>query len=102
MQANVFPLIIVDVDCDLRLGLPLAHFDLCLDYVILTSDRHALGEFPVSVGHEFPPRLLAGGPPNRDWNTSRRMLVRIPHRAVNQGVVILWGLRGGLNKARSR
>jgi hypothetical protein len=51
MQADVFPLIIVNVDRDFRLGLPLGHLDIGLDYIVLTSGRHALGEFPVSVGH---------------------------------------------------
>src|SRR5665811_992814 len=92
MQADVFPLIIVDVDRDFRLGLPLGHLDIGLDYIVLTSGRHALGEFPVFVG----------GPPNRDGNASRRMLVRPPHRAVNQRIVIFWSWRSGLNNGRSR
>src|SRR5664280_165295 len=102
MQADVFPLIIVNVDRDFRLGLPLGHLDIGLDYIVLTSGRHALGEFPVSVGHQVPLRLFAGGSPNRDGNTSRRMLVRPPHRAVNQRIVIFWSWRSGLNNGSSR
>src|SRR5208283_1576672 len=102
MQANIFPLIIVDVDCDFRPGLALGRLDIGLDDVILSTGRYALGKFPTAIGHEFPLRLLTGGPPNRNRNASRRMLVRVPHCAINQGVVILGGLRGGLNKVKTR
>ncbi len=101
MQANIFPLIIVDVDCDFRLGLALRHLDVGLDYVILTSGRNTLGKFAAAIGYELPLRLLTRSPPNGNGNTRLRMFVRSPYCAVNQSIVIFRGLRSGLNKVKS-
>ena len=58
MEADVFPLIIVDVHRGLRFGLSLGSFDVRLDYVVLGADGHALGELSGTVGNQFPLRLF--------------------------------------------
>src|SRR5271167_2392758 len=102
MNADVLPLVVVDVDRNLRLRLALGRLYIGLNDVVISPNRDPLGEFSTPVGNELPPWLLVGDPTDVDWNSSYRMVVGPPDRTVDQGVVLLRVLFGELRGLSQR
>ena len=76
MNADVLPLIIIDVRLCLRLGLTLRHLDVGLDDIVLRARRNPLRELSVTVRHQFPLCLFVLRSPDLDGNAGDRMAVR--------------------------
>src|ERR1035438_2137957 len=87
MKAGVFPLIVFDLDGDLRLGLALGSFDVGVDDVVLSARRNSLRKLPALIGNQFPLGFLAGGTVDRDGNASQRTVVGGPDGADDQGII---------------
>ena len=94
MNPDVFSLIIIDVDCDFRFGLALWYLDVGLNDVVLCAGRDPLRELAPAVGDKLPLKLLVSGAADLDGNVADRMTTGVPHRAVDQRIVLRRG-RGG-------
>src|SRR5580698_1786672 len=93
MEADVLPLIVVDMRLHLRIRLSFRHLDIGLDHIIRLADRNSLGELAAVIGNDFPRRLLVLGPSDLNRYACDRMIIRPPDSSINKCVIVFLGLR---------
>src|ERR1700754_568014 len=69
VDADILPLIVVNVDGGFRLGCAFGSLDVGLNDVVLFADRHALGEFAHAIRYLLPAKLLFRSTPNTNGNS---------------------------------
>src|SRR5271165_936998 len=104
MQADVFPLIVFDLDRDLGLRLAFGSLDPGLDRVVLPADRNSLRKLAPLIGYQFPLGFLPGDTLDFDGDSGNWAVVRPPNGADDQGVVFVGGvgLCAGLSRMERR
>src|SRR5580704_933811 len=93
MQADVFPLIVFDLDRNLGLGLTFGRLDLGLDRIVPPADRNSLRKLTLSVRHQFPLGFFPGGTLDLDRDTGDWAIVWSPNGSHDQSVVFVCGVR---------
>src|SRR5579863_4844779 len=68
----------------------LVTLEICPDYIVLFACRNALREFATMIGVLLPARFFFTLPPNFDFHSIERVVIRAPDCSENQGIRFFW------------